>query len=481
MHKALGVIGMIGSLVLASSGPAQDKNVDYARFGREYLKSLSEPTPPPISDLLERHFVRLDLGIFDLRAPPTCAELPAIAAALLDLQGIVLSIVEKDQKALKAELADIALLKRFVLEKRAAEAASRPATRDLLVVNGAKDDARAASKRLSELMRSGKAVGLVRERPLASTVVLAPTRKDYVAFVGWLGLAIPEYQPIYWHDTTAQWTDLVLMDEGNVQVIALEYAAPQQNGDVTLGFAMNTREKTGLLQHVVQRATLSLLWTLFGKDAEGSILAGLAQDLVIDLLGQNNARSGGSGQMKSTDGQGGFIPGAPGAGGGMPMMSADSAWRNTFGSDYFVRSLRQAQHQGERESPASKDRTGHFLLHDSSGNKKFVVTAPFFGSKAMDKEILPQPFLDDYLEFHRAYRSCFVHWLQTNGTGKGKAQSIERLGELLRRSAASTLATSPGSSLEGLCRDVYGVPLSESDPTADTLERRFLRWLHDST
>jgi len=125
----------------------------------------------------------------------------------------------------------------------------------------------------------------------------------------------------------------------------------------------------------------------------------------------------------------------------------------------------------------SKDRTGHFLLHDSSGNKKFVVTAPFFGSRAMDKEILPQPFLDDYPEFHRAYRSCFVHWLQTVGSGKGKTQSTERLGELLRKGAAPA----KGDSLEGLCKEVYGVPLSDRDPTADTLERRFLRWLHDST
>lgn len=474
MVKAHGVVTL---LAIAGAGLAQDGKVDYARFGREHLKALGEATPPALADLLERHYTRLDLGIFDLRIPANCPEVPALAAALLDLQGAVLALVEKDAKALKAEQAELATLKRFVLERRPADAASRPTTRDLLVANGAKDDARAASKRLAELMRTGKALGVTRPTPVASTIVLAPTRKDFVAFVGCLGLAIPDYQSIYWHDATAQWTDLVLLDEGQVQVIALEYAAPKQDGDVTLGFAMNTREKTGLMQHFVQRATLSLLWNWLGKDAEGSILAGFAQDLVIDLLGQNNARSGGSGQMKSTGGQGGFIPGAPGMGGAMPMISADSAWRSTFGSDYFVRSLRQAQHQGERESAASKDRVAHFLMHDSSGNKKFVVTAPFLGSKAMDKELVPAEFLDDYLEFHRAYRSCFVHWLQINGTGKGKAQSIERFGELVRRGATAK----EGQTLESFCMDVYGLPLSDRDAAVDTLERRFLRWLHEST
>src|SRR5262249_37458685 len=155
--------------------------------------------------------------------------------------------------------------------------------------------------------------------------------------------------------------DLRLPDEGQVQIVALEYAAPNQGGNVTFGYDMNTREKSGLLQHVLQRAGVSWCYRWFGDDCDTAFALGFATDLVIDLLGQNNARSGGSGKSHSTDAHGGFIAGAPGRGGMLGTLDADTGWRRTLGQDWFVAVLRQAQKAGDKEAH-DKDKLGHFVV-----------------------------------------------------------------------------------------------------------------------
>ena len=85
---------------------------------------------------------------------------------------------------------------------------------------------------------------------------------------------------------------------------------------------------------------------------------------------------------------------------------------------------------------------------------------------------MPDEFRDDYLEFHRAYRAAFVHWLQTSGA-RTKAASRERFGELLRR----LIDPAEPKGFDALCEELYGRPVSAQDPGADTLERRFLAWL----
>jgi len=435
-------------LLAAFAGlPAQGK-VDWAGLGHAYVKEVGETEPPTLAYLLDRHYVSLLLGDFDVRVPRAqiakpkgAATIAAIAEALVGLQERLDELTTADAKVLADKREETTALRRYVTAWR-----SKPAT-------------------------TPAPAGRSRENPCV--LILAPDRKTFVGLVGWLGLWKKQYQDYWWNDGTAQFADLHVEDEGEVQLVALEYAAPAQNGNVMLGFDMNTREKTGLQQHVLQRGGMSWCWRSFGPDSDLSFTLGLATALVVDVLGQNNARSGGSNKGSATEGRNAFIPGAPGRGGAMEMVNADSAWRLSQGQDWFTRPLRQAQTAGEHAAKDSKDRLGHFLVRDAKDeNKRQVVDGPFLGAAAMARDEVPTQFLDDYLEFHRAYRAGFVHWLQDHGD-KTKAASLARFRELM----SLFLDKKPGATLDALCEATYGLPLSAKDPATDALERRFLAWL----
>jgi hypothetical protein len=434
----------------AQSPPEPASAVAYADFGRALLHSLGENEPPSFADLLARHYGRLQLRGFDLRYPKTMlakgediARLVAIADLLIDLQDRTVEWTTADAAGLKGERAELQKLKKQTGAFHTKPDAALP-----------------------------PAVALV-DKPCL--LVLCPDRKDFVGVVGLLGLWREFYRQTWWVDSTAQFSDLRLQNEGDAQLIALEYAAPEQHGDVTLGYDMNTREKTGLLQHVAQRAAMSWCWRWLGDDVDISFHLGLATALVIDVLGIDNARSGGSGKSHTTEGEGGFIPGAPGQGGLMATPNADSAWRLTQGKDYFARVLRQAETAGRHEAKDPKDKFGHFLLSDQKSQHHFLVNAPFLGQAAVDREVVSAAFLDDYLEFHRAYRAAFVHWLQQSGA-RTRPASAELFAKLTRR----LMQQQKGVTFDALCQEVYGIPLSSRDSAVDALEHRFLAWIADS-
>lgn len=447
MAHHFGQLLALTALTALSAGlDAQPPHVAWADFGRAWLQELGEAEPPALDAMLQRHYARLPLADFDVRVPNTLlgksgdpAEVAAIADALLRLQDRIDELTVPDAAALSARHQEVAELRKWLAAWRKKPDTEPPtATR--------------------------------RESPCI--LVLAPERRDFVALVGWLGLLKQQYRDYWWNDGTAQFVDLRVQDEGQVQIVALEYAAPDQQGDATRGFAMSTRERTGLLQHVLQRAGLSWCWRWLGDDADRSFVLGLATSLVTDVLGQNNARSGGSDSAKTTEGRNAFIPGAPSRGGSMEMVNADSKWRLSQGQDWFARPLRQAQKAGVHAAKKSRDKLGHFLLDAKQGEAKHLVTAPFLGGVAYDRDEVPSEFLDDYLEFHRAYRAAFVHWLEQQG-GRNKDASLAAFRALM----AKLLAVPPKPTFEEACSDVYGVPLSSKDAEQDTLERRFLEWL----
>jgi hypothetical protein len=156
----------------------------------------------------------------------------------------------------------------------------------------------------------------------------------------------------------------------------------------------------------------------------------------------------------------------------MPVQDADSKWRLSHGEDWFRRPLRQAQKEGAHAAKGENDKRGQFLVLNQARTRKFVVRAPFVGAVAFAAEEVPIEFRDDYLEFHRAYRAAFVHWLQT-ASAKTRPLSRERFGELLRR----MVDASEAKDFDALCEELHGLPVSAKDPDVDTLERRFLVWI----
>lgn len=436
---------------LVAAPKTQSKPVDYETLGGAYLKDLGEAAAPTLVDLLARHFTRFAVGEFDLCVPNGMlakgkdpAKIPGVAAAIVDLQVRLAELTTPDPAASKAKNAELAQLRKEVASWR-----GKPKPVEATV---------AAT------------------RPQPCVLVIAPDRKTFLGLTGWLGLWKPVYRERFWHEGTVRYCDMRLEDEGPIQIVALEYASPDTNGDVTAGFDMNTRERTGMLQHVVQRAAMSWCWRHLADDVDTTFVLGFATTLVVDVLGQNNARSDGSGRGKSTEGVNAFIPGAPSRGGSMQMVNADSTWRLSQGQDYFARVLRQAQKAGEHRAEDSKDRLGHFQLRDPKGETLHLVDAPFLGAVAYDRQAVPEAFLDDYLEFHRAYRAGFVHWLQVKGM-KAKAPSMERFRALLLR----LMAKKVGDSFEALCQELYGVPLAAKAADTDTLERRYLAWIADNS
>jgi len=111
-------------------------------------------------------------------------------------------------------------------------------------------------------------------------------------------------------------------------------------------------------------------------------------------------------------------------------------------------------------------------LKSDDTSKRTFVRAPFFGSAAQGKELPPPEFMTDYLEFFRAYKSCFVHWLRDESAGKGEGGEA-KFAQLLRQVAEAGSA----ASFEELVAEVYAVPLASADFSKDNLELRFLAWL----
>ena len=100
------------------------------------------------------------------------------------------------------------------------------------------------------------------------------------------------------------------------------------------------------------------------------------------------------------------------------------------------------------------------------------MRAPFLGELTLGKEQPPAQFSSDYMEFFRAYKTAFIHWLRTEGTGSKKTApaSFRTLGQKIAEGKGE-------ADFEQLLEEVYGMPLTAEDGTPDSLEWKFLTWL----
>ena len=108
---------------------------------------------------------------------------------------------------------------------------------------------------------------------------------------------------------------------------------------------------------------------------------------------------------------------------------------------------------------------------------QYIVHAPFLGAPAYDKGLPPELYIGEYMEFFRAYRTGFAHFLRT-GAGKNERESQELFGKLMVAMAKANLTYDDQRSFEELIQDIYDVPMSSAEPDAKTdLEGRFIKWL----
>jgi len=260
-----------------------------------------------------------------------------------------------------------------------------------------------------------------------------------------------------------------------------------------LGADINAREKTLFDQRMVDRAAATLMRAYFYKNGAHFFESALNTNLVIATVGKNDLyvedwsnEVSWTGERKS--GTSRFVPGGAPQGGTLPKnkaglgsvsMDADKLprWRKGAGEDFFVEALRAGQIDGakaaakDKNNPQRQDKTVHFELLLVEDGRTAVVSAPFFGPDAQEKQLPNYDFLDDYEEFFRAYRSAFMNWMQTHAVDGDEEASQAKFGELIQKHAARTEDTKFYEVVE----DVYGVPISDGTP--ECFEMRFLTWL----
>ena len=465
-------------VMAAIAGPASG-GPDFEDLSQAFCErhsiALAEPGGFDFDAFARSGLAHARLGIFELAVAPADVRdaksgerLRAVALTLLGLQADWLSWLEPACEAAGPARADQAVLKEWVASwnpERVAEHSSE--TGDLFASLGASEEVRAAGRRFAEAMTSGALLGLARD-DVPERLILAPDRRsflEYAAFAGWIW---PDWRHVFWQPEVADWTHVTV---GAYLVLALEYAAPERAaGDWFSGLAMDYRSPTGLEQQIGQLAANSMLAAYYGDRVPPSIAGALAVNLVVEQFGECDTRVDGDLRARRTEAREVFVPGGNPTGGVLPPNPATSRWREQRGADHFVGALQRAQKSGLANQRRPKHRGRYFELLDESGSNRTVLEGPYLGEAATRVEPPPASFQGDYLEFLRAYRSCFVRWLQTEANDK---KSPEGFARLLLALAAADGAEAVVPAIE----ETFEQPLSDPDLDRETLEGRFLEWL----
>ena len=466
----------------ALAGPAHAQGgLDHARLAQRFLERYETPDAAAegfdprtfdLGRLLERHFLHVRLGLFELytparATPENLSDLQRLATAILAAQERWLAILEPVSRGPAEVHDDLELLERWVkgwTTKRLAPLAQAGGC-DLVAGLEAREEVRRAAQRFSDYMVSAAALGVQREGGEVEPLVLIPERDLFSEFLCFGGLLYEHLRSVFWQSGVEDWTQFYL---DQYKVCATSYAAPRRSpGDYSSGMSMSARTPTGLEQQIVQLAMNALVSYYFGDRVPPSLAGAMAVNLVIDLYGECNTRADGDLRARRTEAREIFVPGGNPDGGILPPNLADSRWRDGHGGDRFTAVLKAALTPRRGKAPAT------FRLQDDSERRQLTVSAPFLGGHA-DAAAVPEAFFGDQLEFLRSYRTGFLAWLQARGAGTAKASRLAYarwLVELARNAEPERL--------ERIFEDVYGAPLSApaDELGKDTLEGQYLLWL----
>lgn len=497
---------MIASLALALTclgvPLAATETPDFTAFGQALLKEklhVAKAEELPSDKLLEKHCVRVSIGLFDIAYPiwglaqkGAAEDLRSLTTALLDTESNWIDWLAKGDAAAAAPKADVETLKAWVKGWKFAGLAKAESAPDksLYTLLGATDAQKAALQRLRDTLCKADALGIAPKNGAPLSILFAPTRRDFVELVGYTGLVDPTQQKQLWTWDATMWTGFWL--DWNL-VLALEYPPWAYDKDFKTCMPMDKFEPTGKLEHTVLQATLALIWMYYGDNDALHLQQGMAMNMAIAVCGSCNALEGDGGRGTTgaqTQPYEKFVPGGASNGGTLPAIPAapfdgvrKNQWHDGMGKDHYAKALRNGQKQAlkqmMKEKPTdadplvAKDKDAHFLLVSEDQVHRALVAAPFFGKAAAEKIYPPTGVIADYREFFRAYRSCFAWWLETMGDKSGAPASAAKWKELLK--ALATRAE--GASLEDVAQQIYGVPLSDKDGEKDSLEWRFIDWL----
>lgn len=482
-------------------GASGADDVPFAAFGQAYLKAHGNPAQAsdlPLETLRAKWCVHVALGAVDLAYPisflsdkPRVEDFKAVCKCLLEMQSRWIEWLLDDPAKVKSARADIAALRSWIEDWKPAGFARAAAAedKDLFKLLTAGDAEVQAAKRLNDLVCASDVLGVGPKEGKPISILLSPTRRDFVELLGYAGLLDAAQQPIVWLPDAPDWTTFWV---GWDLVMALEYPPWDPDPQFKTGLSMNKFDKNGLEQHAVLQAANAWQWMCFGDDGAPYFHQAVAMNLAIAVCGEINALEGDGWGYGTTGGRTNpyekFVPGGNSQGGTLPAIPATSQdgikkgrWREGFGRDHFAAPLRKGQKNAAKDfmkdrpdhldAALIQDKSAHFLLVASDGQAKYVVSAPFFGPHSKTKPYPPTPVILDYREFFRAYKCAFVNWLQTQGAGDA-APSTAKFRDLLRKMGAQD-----GRAIEEVLLEIYGTPLSAKNGEDESLEWRFLEWL----
>jgi hypothetical protein len=489
-------------LVLAPFVRAADDLLPLGDFGKSFLKTrfkAEAATDVPIAELRKEHCVQVQLGAFDVAYPvwqlddkQHVEDLRALATTIVQMQVRWMDWLAKGNEALKAPKADADALLAWIKSWKApafAKAAKAP-DKDLFALLGATDDQKKAAANLRAFICKPGVLGVAPRDEKVTTILFAPTRRDFVDLLGYAGLLDATQQQLLWTNKATTWTSFWI--EWTF-VLALEYPPWDFDKEYKAGLSMNKFEATGMQQHTVQQLMLTFLWMVYGDNDAIHLNQAQAMAMAIEVCGEINALEGDGGRGTTgakTDAYEKFVPGGNPNGGVLPPIAAapfdsikKNPWHENLGRDYFAVPLRKGQKQGaqhaQKDAPdgldpvALKDKVPHFWITSLDGTKHYVVTAPFLGEVAKIRTYPPPEYVADFREFFRAYKCGFLHWMQTLGDKAGPAESQAKYAKLMQ--ALATRAE--GSTIDTIVQGIYGLPLSGKNGDVDSLEWRFLEWL----
>lgn len=486
------------ALALSLPSAAPRDQLDYPLAARRFAESkgIENPEPHMVDPfvLLGEHYAGFRIGSLDIRFPATALEdkkqfrdIQALGGELLDAQLRWLEWTaasdagKKEVKELKIEK-HAKVAHKWIKSLRATNMRNqfKQGRRDFTPSLEAEDKEAyvEACTTLVDYLGRGGALGLERTEPQMTPIYLIPERKEFVELACLFGWVYSNLRHEYWQEDTWAWTQFFYED---AWFIAMNFAAARSEedgekqgftGDYTRGDPMTAFNVKGLEQQVVQLAMRAVFSNLFGDRVSPTFSAGFSSLLVIDLYGECDTRTDGDLRPGKSQARSAFVAGGASGGGALPPNYADGRFRSpNHGSDFFLPILRIVQKAGAKRVRNKVDKHRSFVIFDDDEVEEFLLTAPVLHFSA-EKTIHPpgEEFKGDLIEFLRAYRISFVHWLRNIAEGS-EAKSNRAFAQFL-----SILASKDGT-LDLALEQVYEKPLSDEEVSKSCLEGEFLRFL----
>jgi len=496
---------LLVTTLAAAAAPASAQGIAFEELGRAFLKlhcgRKAQAGSCALEEVVAREYVRVRLGAFEVALPAAsltdrklAEDFRSIAIGLLDLQGRFARWQELPTEVLASLDEDLGQLRDWAGTWTTPSLArmGRADEKELLSALGAPEVVRSAAERLRATTSGEGAKVLAPQWVGGVSLVLCPKRRDFMELIGFLGLDDLEWRNQHWMEGADQWTQVW---KGTLLVLALEYA-PWTGTDPGFHTSMpaDRFDKEGVLQHALNQAARALLFRVINRGDMDHFARALAANLVIETVGRIAVLDG-EGQIRTTGARTEpyerFVPGGLSEGGVLPAIPASPLdsfavcrWREGKGTDWFVAALRSGQKDGakaaarDRDNRQRKDKRAHFQLDGDDGEATWTVSAPFLSSLASQQPYPPPTYLNDYREFFKSYQAAFWRWVRTQAVDGDAAASARRLEDLLRAlGRAGEDGQALDEPLEAVVQRLYGVPLSGSDGSVDSLEWRFLDWL----